>query len=406
MANKTYSRNVTIFAFTVLFICFLIAVSNKNIVFQSKPLIIVSSGTIQSGDVLAEILLKEKINKAEADKIVLALNSKFRVRHIHPGKKYEIFKSTDGEIFRFNYWDTAVEYFSVRKSSGGAAGSGFYCEKSVLPAKKVLRKIHGEIQSTLYEALAEKGVPDEIIMTIADIFAWQIDFFNDPRKGDKFKVIYNQYKYGREFVNDGEILAVRYGGGYIGEHTAIYFESSDKKINGYYAPDGSSLRKIFLKAPLEYRRISSYFTNRRFHPILRYYRAHKGIDYSAPSGTPVSSIGDGEVTYAGWNGDFGKFVKIKHNSVYSSTYGHLRSIDGNIRKGKRVRQKQEIGRVGSTGLSTGPHLDFRITKNSKLVNFLKLDIPAAKNLPEEYITEFKTVKEKAIEMLESIGPNR
>lgn len=401
MATKTYSKNVTILAFSVLFICFLIAVSNKNIIFQNKPLIIVSSGTIQAGDVLAKVLVNEKIAAAEVDKIVRALNSKFRVRNIHPGKKYEIFKTTAGAVSRFDYWDTAVEYFSVIKSTNNK----FFCEKITLKVKKVLTKIHGKIKSSLYEALAEKGVPDEIIMTITDIFAWQIDFFNDPRIGDRFKVVYNHYKYGSKFVDDGEILAVQYNGHYIGEHTAIYFQSSDEKIKGYYAPDGSSLRKIFLKAPLEYRKISSYFTNRRFHPILRYYRPHKGIDYSAPSGTPVSSVGDGTVTYAGWNGDFGRCVKIKHNSFYTSVYGHLRSINKNIRKGKRVKQKQEIGRVGSTGLSTGPHLDFRITKNGVFVNFLKLDVPSAKNLPKEYNSEFTAAKEKAMGLLESIGPD-
>ncbi|MBN1384212.1 MAG: peptidoglycan DD-metalloendopeptidase family protein [Elusimicrobia bacterium] len=399
MSNKKYSKNITILAFTVLFVCFLIALFNKDVILQIKPLVIISSGTIKTGDVLAKILTEEKVSGSEADKIVYALNRKYRVRNIQPGKKYEIFKSTSGEVFQFNYWHTPIEYFNVRKINDNK----FFCEKITLKAKKVLTKIQGKIKSSLYEALQEKGVPDEIIMTIADIFSWQIDFFNDPRSGDKFKLVYNRYEYGDELVDDGEILAVQYNGNYTGNHTAVRFQSKDGKINSYYTPDGESLTKIFLKAPLEYRRISSHFTNSRFHPILRYYRPHRGIDYAAPSGTPVSSIGDGVVTYAGWNGDYGNFVRIKHNSVYTSAYGHLHAIAKGVRKGKHVKQKQVIGWVGTTGLSTGPHLDFRITKNGKFVNFLTLKIPSAKNLPKEYKNEFKAVKDEMTAMFESIG---
>lgn len=398
MAEKSYSRNVSILAFVVLFVCFLIAFFNKDVIFKSKPLIIISTGTIKSGDVLARILINEKIVIAEVNKIVRALNPKYRVRNIRPGKKYEIFKSTFGTVFQFNYWSTPIECFSVKKSTNNR----FFCEKLTLKVKKVLTKVHGKIKSSLYAALLEKGVPDEIIMAITDIFAWQIDFFNDPRQGDRFKVIYNHYKHGKKFVNDGEILAVWYKGSYVGNHTAIRFNSKDGKIKDYYAPNGNSLRKIFLKAPLSYRRISSYFSYRRFHPILRYYRPHKGIDYAAPSGAPVSSIGDGIVTYAGWKGDYGRFVKIRHNSVYTSAYGHLRSIAKGIRKGKKVKQKQFIGRVGSTGLSTGPHLHFSIMKNGRSVNFLKLKIPSVKNLSKEYKDEFTVTKQKIMELLESI----
>jgi len=181
----------------------------------------------------------------------------------------------------------------------------------------------------------------------------------------------------------------------------VYFESSDGKIKGFFAPSGNSMRKMFLKAPLNYRRISSHFSYGRVHPILRYVRPHLGIDYAANIGTPVSAIGDGIVIYAGWKGDYGKMIKIKHNASYTSLYGHLSAISKGIKRGAVVKQGQVIGKVGSTGLSTGPHLDFRITQNGKYVNFLKINMPFAENIPKKYKQEFNTVSEQYLKLLDS-----
>ena len=399
--NIKQNKQYYIVSITIVFlICGMIVWNNKNILFKTKPVIIYSSGTFKSGDSLLKLFGEEKIDKNDAVGIFASLNSKYNVRYIKPRRKYEFYKSTFGTVFQFNYWDSPTEYFNVAKSTT----NNFVCRNVVLPVEKVLTVIKCKIESTLYEALLKEGVPSEIIMSVSDIFAWQIDFFNDLRKGDKFKIVYNQFKYKDNIIKDGEILAAKYNGSFTGEHTSIYFKSKNSKISGYFSPNGDSLRKMFLRAPLNFRRISSYFSHKRFHPILRYNRPHLGIDYAAPTGTPISSIGDGIVKFAGWNDGYGKFIKIRHNSIYTSTYGHLSKIAKGISVGKKVKQGQVIGYVGTTGLSTGPHLDFRITRNGRFVDYLKIKTSSANKIPKEYNDEFQNVKEQVLEYFnEDVG---
>ncbi|OQA92211.1 MAG: Murein DD-endopeptidase MepM [Elusimicrobia bacterium ADurb.Bin231] len=364
---------------------------------NTGPEIIVSSGTVCSGDTLSGIFSQANIIPQDAAGINSALSAQFNPRKIKPDNNYEIFTTTDGGFVKFNYWESPMEYYSVSKTSSGI----FSCEKNCLPVEKNTNIIKGSISSTLYDAMQKNGASNEMIMNISDIFSWQIDFFNDPRKDDEFAVVYNEYSHNGSIIHQGEILAARYKGSYSGEHTAVYFESSDGKIKGFFAPSGNSMRKMFLKAPLNYRRISSHFSYGRVHPILRYVRPHLGIDYAANIGTPVSAIGDGIVIYAGWKGDYGKMIKIKHNASYTSLYGHLSAISKGIKRGAVVKQGQVIGKVGSTGLSTGPHLDFRITQNGKYVNFLKINMPFAENIPKKYKQEFNTVSEQYLKLLDS-----
>jgi len=238
--------------------------------------------------------------------------------------------------------------------------------------------------------MVQLGQSPELTMRFADIFAWQIDFLTEPRPGDTFKFIWEKsYKEGKEF-SDGRILVAQYLGE-EGSHTAILFEDPEGHKD-YYTVKGESLRKEFLRSPLNYRRISSHFSYRRFHPILKYYRPHFGIDYAAPFGTPVVSIGDGVVTYVGWKGDYGRFVKIRHRNGYYSTYGHFSRYGRGIGRGENVEQGQVVGYVGGTGLATGPHLDFRVIRNGKFVNFLKIQIPAAESIKDKFKGEFEITK--------------
>ncbi|MFH2071129.1 MAG: peptidoglycan DD-metalloendopeptidase family protein [Elusimicrobiota bacterium] len=391
-------RNIYVAAGTTILLVIAIFLANKSIFLTvRKPMVVISSGTFQSGDVLYSILSGMNFTNSDISAVINSLNQKHSVRRLNPGQLYEIHHSTFGTIFQFNYWHSSVKYFCVRKSTTGI----FYCEEQFVPSTKTTATVEGTINTTLYDAMIEKGVSLEIIMTLADMFQWQIDFYNDPRVGDTFKVVYEQYKYENDFIKNGEILAARYNGKSTGEVTGVFFESSDGKISGHYAPDGGSLRKIFLKAPLNFRRISSYFSHKRFHPILRYYRPHKGIDYAAPHGTPIVSIGDGVVTFRGWKGQNGKLVVIKHNATYTSSYAHLSSFAPGIKTGKRVKQGEFVGRVGSTGLSTGPHLDFRIKKNGAFVNFLKLRFPPSESVPRKYQDEFTQKKDELLKILEN-----
>ncbi len=243
------------------------------------------------------------------------------------------------------------------------------------PLHKGLAFISGKIQSSLYESMLTLGLPAKVSVNFAEIFAWDIDFFVETTSEDSFYLLVEKYSYGNRYTEYGRILWAEYSGKRTGKLEAFYFNGS------YYLPDGRPIKRQFLRSPLTYRRITSYFTNRRFHPILRVYRPHHGIDYAAPYGTPVSSVADGIVIYAGWKGGYGKFVQIRHANGYVSGYGHLSRIKRGIHRGKRVKQGEVIGYVGSTGLSTGPHLHFEIKFNGRYVNPLRIKPPRAKPLP-------------------------
>ena len=247
--------------------------------------------------------------------------------------------------------------------------------------------IEGTITSSLYESMVAIGEHPDLIVDYASIFAWEIDFFTETRSGDSFKILLK-----REYLDTIPIgyeeIDYLYYGGEIGQYTAFRYRTPDGQV-GYYSKDGGSLKKLFLKAPLSYARISSYFSRSRFHPILKIRRPHWGVDYVAPRGTPVSAIGDGLVTYAGWKGQYGRLVEIRHVKGYSTRYGHLSRIRKGIRKGRRVKQGQVIGYVGSTGLATGPHLHFEVRYHKKPINPLRMKVPKSPGLKKQYLKGYK-----------------
>jgi murein DD-endopeptidase MepM/ murein hydrolase activator NlpD len=237
-----------------------------------------------------------------------------------------------------------------------------------------------------------------VAIELSEIFAWTIDFFG-LQQGDAFKIMYDEEYVDSMAIGIGEIHGAwfRHAGK---EFTAIPFEQ-DGKIE-FFDAEGNSLRKAFLKAPLRFSRISSRFTGSRYHPVLKRYTTHYGVDYAAPSGTPVLSIGDGVVISAGWSGGGGNMVKIRHNSVYSTAYLHLKAYGSGIRAGTYVRQGDVIGYVGSTGLSTGPHLDFRVWKNNAPVNPLTLESPSVEPVKKEQMDAFLAASAEIVMGLNNI----
>jgi murein DD-endopeptidase MepM/ murein hydrolase activator NlpD len=225
---------------------------------------------------------------------------------------------------------------------------------------KVVREIH----SSLFEAMEEAGEQDSLTIAFAEILAWEIDFYKDVREGDRFKVVVEKVYKGDQFIRYGTVHAVEYQ---RGERIIQGIRYKD----GYYNVKGISLKKAFLKAPLKFSRISSKFSRARVHPILGGLRPHYGVDYAAPSGTPIWAVADGTVASCGWNSGFGNQVILRHTKGYTTCYGHLLAFGPGIRKETRVKQRQVIGYVGSTGLSTGPHLDYRLLKDGQFRNPLK-----------------------------------
>jgi murein DD-endopeptidase MepM/ murein hydrolase activator NlpD len=260
-------------------------------------------------------------------------------------------------------------------------------------------KAVGEIRSSLFEAMEEAGEQDLLTIAFAEILAWEIDFYKDVREGDRFKVAVEKIYKGDQFIQYGPIRAVEYQRGEKIIQGVRYKE-------GYYNEKGVSLRRAFLKVPLKFNRISSKFSRARKHPILGGLRPHFGVDYAAPPGTPIWAVADGTVASCGWGGGFGNQVILRHMNGYTTYYGHLSGFGPGIRKGVRVRQKQIIGYVGSTGLSTGPHLDYRLAKDGQFRNPLRETFPTGLPIEKGEMGAFHQTRDEMVGWLQGDSPDR
>jgi len=266
--------------------------------------------------------------------------------------------------------------------------------------KKRIKNANGEIESALFLSMMEKNINPQLIINLAYVFSWNVDFHTETRRGDKYSIVWEEEYFkenSKEKITNQTILAAYYKGGAVGENTAILFDGD------YYEKDGTILRKQFLRSPIKFGnfRISSGFSYSRRHPILRIRRPHLGIDYAAPRGTPVQVVADGKITRFGRNGGFGNYIEVKHANGYSTGYGHLYKYGRNMKRGKKVKQGQIIAYVGSTGLSTGPHLDFRIKKNGKHFDFLRMKNKtiSTKKLSKEKMKDFEVLAQDYLKRL-------
>jgi len=257
----------------------------------------------------------------------------------------------------------------------------------------------GTIESSLYETAQQKGVPPGVILNLAWIFSWDIDFASSIQAGDSFSVVYEERYRDGEKVKAGNILAARFVNS--GNEFYSFFYINPEEYESYYDTDGRELRRQFLRSPLDYKRITSGFSYNRFHPILNTFTTHRAIDYAAALGTSVSATAGGKITYVGWKGGNGKYVRIKHANGYSTGYAHLSLYAKGIKIGARVKQNQVIGFVGSTGLSTGPHLHYEMLKNGVFINPLRLDLPPGDMMKKEYLDEFSTKRDHFLKLLEN-----
>ena len=351
------------------------------------------TGVLPRGSSLYNCLVRQGVSPQEIFKLQQALKPLFNLRKCPAGSSYQLALDNQNRIVKFSYRPNAIDLYSIRLSPEG----NLEALKEKIQTRVV--KIEGEISSSLYQTLLRLGHSAEVVMQLADIFAWQIDFLTEPRPEDQFKLVVEE-EYREKAKRPKRILAAQYRGRLTGEHTAIFFCDPSGHCD-YYTPEGKSLHKAFLRAPLKYRRISSHFSYRRLHPILRVWRPHLGIDYAAPIGTPVSAIGDGVVTKKGWTRDGGNFLKLRHSNGYTSTYCHLSRFAKRIKQGRKVRQGDVIAYVGSTGMSTGPHLYFAISRNGKEINFLKMKLPSATSVEHRYLSQFSQTKEERLAMLNS-----
>ena len=354
------------------------------------------NSNIQAGDTLYESLIREGISAAEILSLQEKIKSVVDFNYIPVGSEYSLKYNPEGKVTEFTYKPNPIDIYCIDIPTSDSEDLKVTKEEV---CTEVVR-LEGKIEYSLYESMLECADSPQLALQLAEIFAWQIDFLTECREGDTFNILVEK-QYRGDFYRWGKILAARYKGEFLSEHTAILFEDPAGHID-YYTEEGKSLRKAFLRAPLNYKYISSYFSKNRLHPILRIWRPHLAIDYAAPTGTPISTIGDGTVIYVGWaNNGYGNYIKIRHPNNYISAYGHFSRFAKGLKKGQKVKQGEIIGYVGSTGLSTGPHLDFSISKNGKKVDFLKLKLPAAFSVDPQYSTQFNEVKNKLLSDLKN-----
>jgi len=357
--------------------------------------IITINGNIQAGDTLYESLINEGISAAEILSLQEKVKSVVDFNYLPIGSEYSLKYNPEGKVTEFIYKPNPIDIYCIDIPTSDS-------EDLKVTKEEVYTEVvrfEGEIKYSLYESMLECADSPQLALQLAEIFAWQIDFLTECREGDAFNILVEK-QYRGDFYRWGKILAAKYEGELLSKHTAILFEDPSGHMD-YYTEEGKSLKKAFLRAPLNYKYISSYFSNNRLHPILRIWRPHLAIDYAAPAGTPISTIGDGTVIYSAWDNGYGNYIKIRHPNNYVTGYGHLSRFVKGLKNGQKVKQGEIIGYVGATGLATGPHLDFSISKNGEKVDFLKLKLPAAFSVDPQYSAQFMEAKNRLLNDLEN-----
>jgi len=349
----------------------------------------------QRGDTVAALLDRLEVDDPQAEALLKSREAARSFRMLRPGTTVQARTAEDGSLLAMWFIAGRDQLISIDRS-----GDGFSFSEPAAELSREVQMKSGEIRSSLFAATDAAGLSDAVATQIADIFAGDVDFHRDLRRGDKFAVVYEMFHHLGRPVKSGRVLAVEF----INQkksYRAVWFQDADGR-GGYYAPDGKNLRKAFLRSPLEFSRITSGFAV-RFHPILQQWRAHRGVDYGAPSGTRVKATGDGVVEFVGRQNGYGNVVLLRHGGGVMTTYGHLRGFAAGMRKGARVGQGDLIGFVGQTGWATGPHLHYEFRVNNQHRNPLTIAFPAAQPVAPERMLAFRAVADPLAARLELLA---
>jgi|AntRauMFilla1563_2_1112583.scaffolds.fasta_scaffold01046_2 murein DD-endopeptidase MepM/ murein hydrolase activator NlpD len=342
------------------------------------------SGYFSKRESVYGLLEQKGLDRLRIHEVATALKVLFDPSKIYPSQRYFIYTAKSDTSA-----NPIVAKLIIEKNEQEFVRAEFENDIHVLEASRVVQRlekvVEGVIERSLYHTLVDQKLPYDLLWKLEQVYDWKVDF-NRLQKGDRFKLVVEELIIGDRSIGIGDILASEF------EHKGDVFKAYKFNKNGlssYYDQNGVSLAKAILQAPLKYTRVSSRFSNSRMHPVLKRRMPHHGVDFAAPSGTPVVSAGDGQVMFAKYKGVNGNYVRIKHNGTYETAYLHLRNFAKGIKSGTKVKQGQVIGYVGSTGRSTGPHLDYRVFKNGKAVNPFSLDLPSNDKLEMEEYQRFK-----------------
>jgi murein DD-endopeptidase MepM/ murein hydrolase activator NlpD len=342
----------------------------------------------------AAALQRSGLSAADAANASTAAQRVFNLRQVRAGNSVSVNRSAAGELREIDYRIDLGRMLKIVPASGGA----FSAEVRTIPSKTEVSAVNGKINDSLFNAVAQAGESPELAMWLAQIFGYDLDFYNDPRKGDTFRVVLEKKKYENgQNAGYGKILAAEYNNGGKKYQALLFHDETGRP--GYYSADGKALQKTFLRSPLKFTAtITSHFSKSRYHPLLKIFRPHMGTDFGAPIGTPVQTIGSGRVEFAGRKGGEGNMIQIAHSDGYQTMYLHLSRMF--VHQGERVEIGKTIGLVGSTGLSTGPHLDFRILQRGQYKNFEKLGLPPSDPITKKAWSEFALVRQHWLPLLE------
>lgn len=346
---------------------------------------------IKNGDYLSSILMNLGFTGSDVELITETISPLYPPSKLQIGNTYAAICTPDTT--------SAIQYLVFEKSKSDyvvvdLSSDSLKVYESTKPIDLKRKYAEGTITSSLWNSIIESGASPMLALKLSDLYAWQVDFFG-IKEGDSFRLIYDEAWIDDTTFLDIASIEVAQFFHHDREYVAIPFMQDS--IREYFDEEGNSLRKQFLKAPLDFFRISSRFSNSRFHPVLKRYRAHHGVDYAAPTGTPVKTVGDGVVIAKGYQrGGGGNYLKVKHNSVYTTTYMHLSRFAKGIQKGSSVRQGEVIGYVGATGLATGPHLDYRVHKNNQPIDPLKMEAPPSYPVKPELMDSFLVIRDSVM----------
>ena len=353
---------------------------------------IVIKGTVNQGQTLGEILYENHINHPEIAEIVSKSKDIFDVRRVNTGKEYTVIcvdDSTEKACY-FIYQENPTDFVVMDLTDG----IDVYRGKKEVTTK--LEVSYGKISSSLSESVDELGISPRVSIKLSEIYAWTIDFFK-IQKGDGFKVYYENKYIDDEYIGIGRILASEFT--HKNQKFYAFYHEENENFGEHFDEKGRTLRKAFLKAPLDFYRISSRYSTNRKHPVTGRWKGHFGTDYAAPKGTPILTTANGTIMAASYTKNNGNFVKVRHNGTYTTQYLHMSKIKPGIRKGVYVKQGDEIGYVGSTGLATGPHVCYRFWKNGKQVDPYQQDLPPGDPIKKENEADYMIVKDSLMQIL-------
>jgi murein DD-endopeptidase MepM/ murein hydrolase activator NlpD len=350
---------------------------------------------IEPGQVMATALREAGLTGLQAEAVISALSGVFDFRKSRAGDQLRLVL-VDGELQFLDYRQGATDEWQVHRDGTKLVGA-----RRTFDIEETEALIELAVETSLYEAALSSGEDPSIAMALSDVFAWDVDFYQDVRKGDRVRAVVQKYLSKDRLIRYGDVLAAEYQGATVGTKRVFRF-SPERGTPTYFQEDGKSARKTFLKSPLKFANVTSRFGT-RFHPVLQYFKAHNGVDYGAAIGTPVWAVGDGTVTRAAQDGVNGKYVCIRHINNFETCYLHLSRFGAGIRTGARVSQKQVVAYSGNTGRSTGPHLHFAMKRGGRFINPLNQHFPRAEPLAKEHLDEFRTQISPWLAQLDASG---